>query len=284
MKKIILFFSAVVVLSLFTFSCSNDSKTDPALETTVSPSLRIALTRIINNASPVARPIAARDGEDDTTSGLCFDFVYPITLSYNTGTSVVVNSLDEIITLLQTESSTAYLNGIAFPFQIQPSNGDPVITIANEAGFETLNLNCGDDYYFDDDIVETECYEFQFPFSVINNINQVFEVVNLASFYNLLENPTSGNIVDFVYPINLTLDGQTVVINNQYDFTQVLFMCYGNDGEDPSEGGGDSDDNCNCTTDYNPVCVMDDGVVVTFSNACVAICEGYNESEFINCQ
>ena len=284
MKKIILFFSAVVVLSLFTFSCSSDSKTNPALETTVSPSLRVALTRIINKSSPVARPLAARDGEDDTTSELCFDFVYPITLSYNTGTTVVVNSLDEIIALLQTESSTAYLNGIAFPFQVQPSNGDPVITIANEAGFETLNLDCGDDYYFDDDIIETECYQFQFPFSVVNNTNQVFEVVNLESLYNLLENPTSGNIVDFVYPFNLTVDGQTVVITNMYDFTEILLMCYGNSVENPNEGGSGSGSDCNCPTDYNPVCVMNDGVVITFSNACAAICEGFNESEFINCQ
>lgn len=281
MKKIILFFSAVVVLSLFTFSCSDDSNTNPALETTVSPSLRIALNRIINQASPVARPLAARDGDTDTASGLCFDFVYPITLSYNTGTTVIVNSLEEIIALLQTESSTAYLDAIAFPFQIQPSNGDPVITITNEADFETLNLNCGDDYSFDDEITEAECYQFQFPFSVINNNNQVFEVVNLASLYNLLENPTSGNIVDFVYPISLTVEGETVVVDNMYGFIEILSLCY---GEDPTEGGGDSDAGCNCPTDYNPVCVMQEGVVTTFPNACTAICEGYNENDFIDCQ
>jgi len=48
----------------------------------------------------------------------CFKFVYPITLSYNNGTTVVVNNSDELLTVAQSMTSTLYIDGIAFPFDI----------------------------------------------------------------------------------------------------------------------------------------------------------------------
>lgn len=45
------------------------------------------------------------------------------------------------------------------------------------------------------------------------------------------------------------------------------------------EGGGED---CPCTTEYEPVCViLDNGVVISFPNSCIAECEGY--SDYVEC-
>uniref|UniRef100_UPI00404B2C03 hypothetical protein n=1 Tax=Flavobacterium sp. TaxID=239 RepID=UPI00404B2C03 len=275
MKKISVFLSAMILFSLTMFSCSEDSKVESTPETTVSASLRVALNSMLGNYIPAAKmAIATEDDMEDDMPELCFDFVYPITLSYNTGTVVTVNSLDEIVGLLQTESSEAFINGIAFPFQIEYFAENLIITIENEQGFETLNLNCGDDYYDEGDFENGACYEFQFPISFVDAENQVFEVQDLNELYELFSNQTNVPIVDFVYPLSLLYNNEVVVIENLYQFVEIEDSCY--ELENP-------DDNCNCSDDLEPVCVEYEGVVYALPNACIAICEGFTESDFVAC-
>jgi hypothetical protein len=242
MKKIsvqilIVLFSIVVFIG-----CSEDKQTeDQTVETAVSQALRIALNRIINNANPSGRLQFTTTNIDAGQINLCFDFVYPITLSYNTGTNVVVNSIDDIVSLLQNETNNAYLNGIAFPFQIVFLENMTIIEIADEQGFEALNFNCNDSYYVDDAFIEFDCFEFQFPISVVNTNNEVFAALDLMSLYNLIENTATGEIIDFVYPFNILVGEETVVVENMYQFSEILSICYENDFENPDAGNTEND-------------------------------------------
>ena len=41
---------------------------------------------------------------------------------------------------------------------------------------------------------------------------------------------------------------------------------------------------CNCTFDFEPVCVeVDSGYIITFPNPCLAECEGYTSDDFVDC-
>lgn len=287
MKKIIGSFLLIALTTLSFVSCSDDADSASLPETTVSPSLRIALNGMVSKFIPAAR-LAVQTNDtinDDDENELCFDFVYPITLSYNDGTVVSVNSLDEIMELLQNETSDSYLNGIAFPFQIDYFAEGVVITVLDESDFEDLNLSCGDGYYDDEDIVENNCFELQFPFSLINIENEIFEVADSTAFYNLLENPETAEIIDFVYPINVLVSGEIVVVNNMFEFSEILSNCYGSSDPYPGDDDDNDDNDCICTTDYNPVCVvLEDGQIYTFANACLANCEGFDESAFVECE
>jgi hypothetical protein len=281
-SKIKGFLIVLFVSTLFVVSCTNDSNETTLAETTVSPSLRVALSSMLSRFIPAAKLALSNndDAVDDDVPQLCFDFVYPITLSYNTGEAVVVNSLDEIVELLQSETNEFFLNGIAFPFQVDYFSENLIITVVNENGFEDLNLSCGDDYYDDDDFDDGSCYEFQFPISLINADNQVFEVQDLNVLYDLFANGTTVQIVNFVYPVNLIYNNEIVVIQNLYQFAEIEDDCYGT--SNPSPGNDDFD--CTCTTEVNPVCVMtENGQVLVYTNACLANCDGYNDETFVQC-
>lgn len=290
MKKIIGSFLLIALTTLSFVSCSDDADSTSLPETTVSPSLRVALNGMVSKFIPAAK-LAVQTNDtisDDNENELCFDFVYPITLSYNDGAVISVNSLDEIMELLQNETNDSYINGIAFPFQIDYFAEGVVVTVLDESDFEALNLSCGDGYYDDDDIVENNCFELQFPFSLINVNNEVFEVADSIALYSLLDNPETAEIIDFVYPLNVVVNNDIVVINNMYEFSEILSNCYGSSEPypgDDDDGVDDNDDDCICTTDYNPVCVvLEDGQIYTFENACLANCEGFDESTFVDCE
>ena len=280
-RFLIILFLAIFLVS----SCTNDATEVPNADTTVSPSLRVAFASMLNKFIPAAKMAIETNNavasDDNELPELCFDFVYPIVLSYNTGEAVVVNSLDEIVLLLQSETNNLYLNAISFPFQVNYFSQNLIITVENENGFEDLNLSCGDDYYDQDDLEVGACYEFQFPISFINADNEIFEVQDLNGLYELLSNETSVPIVNFVYPVNLFFNNETVVIQNLYQFSEIEDSCF----EDVSPNPGDDDFDCICTTEVNPVCVLtSDGQLVVYTNACFANCDGYNDETFVPCE
>ena len=64
-------------------------------------------------------------------------------------------------------------------------------------------------------------------------------------------------------------------INNEEEFSNLIADCYFNDP-------------CICTEEYDPVCVEiianDSVMVITFPNSCYAFCEGFTESDLVNCE
>ncbi|WP_298138890.1 hypothetical protein [Flavobacterium sp.] len=267
-KQILILLLVVLPLGI---SCSDDdTKTK---DTQKSASLRVVFNEMKNNFN-----IAGRSSSDDDDE-MCFDFVYPITLSYNTGTTVTVNSIDELIDLLSNEDEDMYLEAIAFPFQIQYLASGTTVTINSEDDFEGIIAECDFDTYDDDDYIDSECFQLVYPFSIINTTNSETFLMEsesqLYAFFEGLDDEDEDFNFDFVYPISVIVDGATVVVSNSYQFEEILNSC---------DDDYDYDEDCVCTEEYSPVCVIDeDGEVITFPNPCFAECEGYTESDFVDC-
>lgn len=224
-----LFFTSLI-FSVLIISCTNDSSAISETETSVSTSFRFALNSMLSKFVNAAKQAVATNYEslEDSVEDLevlCFDFVYPITLSYNNGETVVVNSLDEIVELLQSENNNYYLNGIAFPFQVVYFAQNLIVTVANENGFETLNLSCGDNYFDENDFDADSCYEFVYPISFINAANEILEVENLNTLNNLSANDSNAPVLNLVYPVSMVFNGKTVVIQNFYQFVEIVNSC-----------------------------------------------------------
>ncbi|AWI25695.1 Kazal-type serine protease inhibitor domain-containing protein [Flavobacterium pallidum] len=264
MKKIKLLFLFLSVAALALTSCADESPVNNPVNTDASISLRTTLKQIKKTIGT-----AGRDGSGD--QALCFNFVYPITLSYNNGTVIEVNSYDGLIALLEAETENFYLEGIQFPFQVQEEM--TITTINNEDEFMALVQSCGFDT-IDEEIYVFDCYDIVYPFSVINQDNETITIHNESELYSFFASPTSNSddyIVDFVYPISLTANGQTYEVNNLYELFELFDECEGNT-------------DCICPADYNPVCVNDGfGNTITYSNACHAACDGYTEADFVDC-
>lgn len=83
------------------FSCSTEPVSKPGQEQVViqqSSALRVSLEGIKKQEQAEKSAITTKKGPEDE---LCFQFIYPVTLSYNTGTTVEVTSYENLLERLQ---------------------------------------------------------------------------------------------------------------------------------------------------------------------------------------
>jgi len=259
MKKIKHLLILLLISSTILQSCStSEDATDPQK----SSALRIFLKEMKS-----AYNISGRTASDEPE--MCFEFVYPLTLSYNNGTTVVVANQNELLTILENETSDLYIDGIDFPFDILVAGSTVPVTIANEEAFWDAIVNCDMDTY-DDSIGENDCYTFVYPFSLLTSTNQTVVVTSESALYDLLDDDNEDNyIVDFVYPFSVVFNNETIQIDNAYEFEELISNC--------------NSSNCNCPAVYDPVCVEVGGVFLEFPNECLAECSGYSSEDFVDC-
>jgi len=261
MKNIKYLLLCISILTTVFVSCSSSDKTTD-IDTQKSSALRIYLNEFkgVNNIS----------GESVATdSTMCYEFVYPLTLSYNNATTVTVSNETELIAVLESETSDLYINGIAFPFNLIAPGSTTPITISNESEFWSVinacNMNTYDDY-----IASGTCYSFIYPFSLLTNNNQTVTINGDQDLIDMAQQVNNDNyIVNFVYPFSVNNNNTITQINNEYEYVQLNNNC--------------NNSNCNCPDEVNPVCVNVGGVILQFPNACLAECAGYTNADFVNC-
>ncbi len=256
MKKILLLFVAVATLLLN--SCSSED----SVITEKSSALRLFLKEM-----KATYNISGRTTTDEPE--MCFEFVYPITLSYNNGTTIVVSSRDELISILENESDQMYVDGIAFPFEILVSGNTTAISIADEDAFWDALANCNIETY-DDAIDTSDCFTFVYPFSIVTNTNQTQVITSEDALHDLIDDCNEDYFfADFVYPFSVVFNNETLQINNAYEFEELLNNCVTS--------------NCNCPTVIDPVCVATPQGIIEFQNECIAECNGFNSDDFVDC-
>lgn len=324
----------VIILAVFIFSSCKDESVKVPDQTVSSIAAKSSMAALKTHFNPDGS--LSRDGENPTNNlifDFCFDFVYPVTLSYNTGAEVTVENFEGLVTVLINMNDNLYIDGIAFPFQVEIFNSDSntfeTLTIQNEDAFMSLldtcsiddsgnendNCNCTEQYdpvcvtvrdtsndsytiefpnmclaecegFTQNDVVDCNydnpsnidladgCFNFIYPFSVTNTNGETVEINNDNDFENITY---SNYFFDLVYPVTIETEvngeNQTITLNNAQDLTDILMLCDGNQ------------EDCNCTTDYNPVCVENpaNGEILTFNNACLAACEGFTSDDFVSC-
>ncbi len=258
MKKIKILLLLVTLLSVTFYSCTDNNRIENEVVATKSIALRTTLNELkINNN------IAGKNAADQA---FCFGFIYPINLSYNNGTVISVSSFNGLLELLVNENPNLYIEGIEFPFQVQQEGA--ITTINNEDEFYTLLEGCNFDT-IDDDLATTFCFDIIFPITVTNENNENVEITSIEAFLTYLETPASGNQTQIVFPISVLFGSQTVIINDLYEFYEMLNNCDDND--------------CICTQEYAPVCVNTPAGTIEFGNFCYAQCAGFTQNDLVAC-
>jgi hypothetical protein len=260
MKKIKILVLLLAVSVAGFYSCTDNDPVENEIVTSKSIALRTSLNEIKK-----ANNISDRNANTTQDQFLCFQFVYPITLSYNDGTVITVATYEGLLDVLTAESETLFIVGIAFPFQVQQEGA--VITIDNETEFYALIEDCGFSP-INDDVLQFSCLQLVFPISVINDSGVTVVVNTQAELESLL---ISGMLVDIVFPISVTQNNEVIVVNDLYELFELYDECDGNTTS------------CICTADYNPVCVQTVNGIVEYSNACLAECDGFTAADFVQC-
>lgn len=262
MKKIkILLLLLTVAVGGF-YSCTDNNPVENEVVTTKSISLRTTLNEIRKNNNIQGKNAVT------TQDAFCFNFVFPLTLAYSDGTVITVASYDGLLDVLSNETSTLYIEGIEFPFQVQ--QGGAVITINDEAAFFALIDDCNF-YTLNDIAFDFTCYSIVFPISVVNASGETVVINSQTELVELVSSPagTVSYQLDIVFPISVIQNDQTIVINNLYEFFDLNNDC--------------SSSSCICPADYAPVCVQTATGVVEYSNMCHAQCDGYTTADVVSC-
>lgn len=215
MKNIKLLVLLVTLSSVTFFSCSDNKSVD---KESVPPSKSVSLRTHLSKMK-INHNILGKTTVEDT-----FTFIYPVTFSYSNGTTITVNSNQALLDLLANETETLYLDGIAFPFQINIANGNTTSTVPNEDEYESVlaNNNIPTVNYI---ATQSTCFDFVFPISVIDQNNQPVVINDQTELVNFAN---SNNPINFVYPFSvIAIDGQgttTVNVDNLYEFL-ALNIC-----------------------------------------------------------
>jgi len=152
--------AAVVIVS----SCSRND-VDPLPVIQESESIQNVISQLRNYVDDEGNPITDQNPTGNIIFDFCFDFVYPIELIYNTGSTVIVESFTDLITVIINSTNELYIVGIVYPFQVEiydPATNQIIIeTINNEEEFIDLLENCNNDPCNCNDEFDPVCVEVE---------------------------------------------------------------------------------------------------------------------------
>ena len=231
----------IVAFVLFTSCKNNDAIIDIPDNTTKSAAVKKSMKVLKTHFNQDGSLNEANNPIGNILFDFCFEFVYPVTLSYNNGTEVVVQNFNELTEVLVNMTNNLFIDGIAFPFDVEVvENGAVVVrTITSEDEFIALIESCDIDN--DDGCVCTQeyspvCVEIQTPNGggtyTMEFPNMCYAECEGFTQEDVVEcdnsNPTGGNFFadcfGLVFPFSIVVDsGDLVEINNEDEFDTALF-------------------------------------------------------------
>lgn len=255
----------ILFLSMVLFnSCQNENQID-LNEHQFSNQEKIAVQTLLSEFNSQLNNDTSSSFNPDN---LCFQFVYPIQLTYNTLNNITVNNWDGFKEVLESQTPNQYVVGIVMPFQIVMDNVTQ--TISTEDELVNLIESC-DFFSVNDDIVNTFCFDIVFPIHITAENGQQVTINTIQEFLNFLTTQTNGYQSEIVFPIVVIKNGETLTINSLFEFYELVDSC-----NNPSDG-------CVCPQVYSPVCIQTPNGVMEFGNMCYAECAGYTQADVVPC-
>ena len=207
-------------------SCSDDTlETSPlANEIEASSTLRTVFENLRTFAAPLGKTHTG--GKSGQVSDLCFQFVYPLVLEYNDNSQVTVNSFEELLKVILSESVSYHVVGLGFPFEVICHLDNTIYTIDNEEEFARLIANCNYDTLTPQDALQalSNCFTPVYPLSLKINatstsFNDEQEMINyFTDNYNNIES------FAFQYPftVHITADDTFLDIKDEYEVINLI--------------------------------------------------------------
>ncbi|WP_442844514.1 hypothetical protein [Leeuwenhoekiella sp. H156] len=198
----------------------SQSETFPEDTFETSTALRITLERISESAEEKTALTKSRLNE------LCFQFVYPVSLGYNTGETIVVENYDRLLEVILSETLERHIISIAYPFRIVKRDSGQEVLITDEAGFMQVVQDCGyEAITYTDVITEAgSCFEVIYPLTLLVNTNPVdFGSAIEAQEYFAAQYAAIQSL-GIAYPLNvrLTATDEELTIADDYELIYLF--------------------------------------------------------------
>jgi hypothetical protein len=237
------FLSVLFAVCCFT-SCTNDEPVIEEQNIEESASITTSLSQLRTQFDNQGDVIPTENPTGNIVFDFCFDFVYPLNLSYNNGTTVTVNSLDDLVDVMINSTNDLYIDGIEFPFDVEVYNDETdaieTATINNEDEFIVLLESCDFNEGFDCECTEEYapvCVEITAPdgetflmtypnacYAECDGFTENDFAENCEEDYNC---PGGTDCFSFNFPLTIIIDnGDTVTVGSQEELDTVLYNVY----------------------------------------------------------
>ena len=191
-----------------------------------SKALRTALEAINENFT-AATASGLRNKTTEAIT-LCFQFVYPIVVEYNDGSTQRLNNYDTLLKALLDESSALYLTGIGFPFEVEEDGSEEATTINDEQEFKILLSACGYEEINYTDVINTvsSCFTVTYPLDLIvsDQIKTFMTQKEVENYFN--QYWSSSATVSISYPFRVTLhtmeEDKRTSIENDFEMINLI--------------------------------------------------------------
>jgi hypothetical protein len=244
MKNLKLAFLSVLFVAFCFTSCTNDEPVIEEQNIEESASITTSLEQLRTQFNSEGDVIPTENPTGNIVFDFCFDFVYPLNLSYNNGTTVTVNNLDELIDVTISSTEELYIDGIEFPFNVEvySETEDAIVvdTINNEDEFFSLLESCDFDNDFDCECTEEYnpvCVEITAPdgetflmtypnpcYAECDGFTEADFAENCEEDYNC---PGGTECFTFNFPLTIITDnGDTITVGSQEELDTVLYNVY----------------------------------------------------------
>jgi len=198
---------------------------DP-VEILPSKALRTSLEAIRENFSVTTASATENKASEPIT--LCFQFVYPLVVEYNDGSTKQLNDYGALLQVLLDESSALYLTGIGFPFEVEEDGSAEAATIKNEQEFKMLLSACGYEEINYTDVINSvsSCFTIDYPLDLIVN-DQIKTFMNAQEAENYFNKYWSSSAtVSISYPFRVTLhtmeEDKRTSIENDFEMINLI--------------------------------------------------------------
>ncbi len=224
MKKIITYHQGfLLALVVLVSSCVNDDSLFPddnGDDITQSP----ALVTVLNNF----------DSMGDVTiseTDLCFRFVYPVVLGYNTDSSIKIDNYDGLTSVISGQSINFNISGLQFPVQIVfNGNSDTRLTIDNEESLINILRECNFNTLRQDfDRLFRQCFKFDYPVTLVNRDGGEVLLSSKEEFDSFYSSQGADYQPLFKLPVSILVgpNFSSKEVNTYFEFYQIINDCVG---------------------------------------------------------
>ncbi len=225
MKKIITYHQGfLLALVILVSSCVNDDSFFPD-ENGDDITQSAALVTVLNNFDSMG---------DETISetDLCFRFVYPIVLGYNTDSSIKINNYDGLISVISGQSINFNISGLQFPVQIVfNDNSDTRLTIDNEESLINILRECNFNTLRQDfDRLFRQCFKFDYPVTLVNRDGGEVSLSSKEEFDSFYSSQGADYQPLFKLPVSILVGpnfSSKEEVDNYFEFYQIINDCVG---------------------------------------------------------
>ncbi|MBW1294529.1 hypothetical protein [Aquimarina litoralis] len=209
----------VLLLSVLFSSCVNDDSFFPE-ENTDNVTSSPALVTVLNNFGS--------DNAFISENEQCFRFVYPITLGYNTDSTIRIDNYEGLVDVISSQGPNFNVTGLQFPINIIFRNTDTEITINDESSFLNILEQCEFNSIRDEfDEFFNGCFKFEYPVTLLDNNGVETELSSDEMFQSFYQSQGTLYQPNFKFPINLLVGAnlETTTIDTYFGFYRIIAFC-----------------------------------------------------------